>query len=274
MDTILAVNEIALDLYFKTLKPLAFNDIDQLEGVDEEVVEEETGVELAKVPHMDDELGKHILANLEGEKMSDEWVITDVREVDDENVKHDEWVAASIINKPETTLDKVKKVLFNNPSPIAYSENKWSTLDSDNYKIRYVYFQKSQAGSIQEDIKGSQDYKTRPFCENMMTLAKQGIVYRIEDIDKASEEGINGGFAPAGEDSYDLFKYKGGCYCRHAWKEVLYRRKKGAEVSPDLKNYRRTGSIPKRYQRNPWGSKEAKTATFNLPNHGSLKYTY
>ena len=124
MDTILAVNEIALDLYFKTLKPLAFNDIDQLEGVDEEVVEEETGVELAKVPHMDDELGKHILANLEGEKMSDEWVITDVREVDDENVKHDEWVAASIINKPETTLDKVKKVLFNNPSPIAYSENK------------------------------------------------------------------------------------------------------------------------------------------------------
>ena len=33
---------ISLDLYFKTLKPLSFNDLDQLEGVDEDVVEEET----------------------------------------------------------------------------------------------------------------------------------------------------------------------------------------------------------------------------------------
>lgn len=276
MDKILAINEIALDLYFKTLKPLAFNDIDQLEGVNEDVAEEETGVEMSKVPHLDDELGKQILANLQGEKISEDWVVTDVREVDDENSTPEDWVAASLVDKKETTLDKVKKVLFNNPSPIAYSEGKWSVLDSDNYKIRYVYFQKSKAKSIQrdEDGKRKSTYKTRPFCENMMSLAKQGVVYRIEDIDEASREGINGGFAPEGEDTYDLFKYKGGCYCRHAWKQVLYRRKKGADVSPDLKNYRRTGSIPKRYERNPWGSKDAKKATFDLPNHGSLKYTY
>lgn len=46
IDSILSVNDIALDLYFKTLKPLSFTDIDQLEGKDSDVIEEETGVEL------------------------------------------------------------------------------------------------------------------------------------------------------------------------------------------------------------------------------------
>lgn len=269
MDEILSCNEIALDLYFKTLKPLAFNDLDELQDVDEEVAEEETGVELSEVPHLSDELGHEILKNLEGEEISDEWEITDVREVDDENLSHEEWAKASIVDLEETTLSKIKKVLFT--SPIAYTKDKWSVLDSDNYKIRYQYFKKSNAGTIQ---KGKSTYKSRPFCENMMQLSKRGIVYRIEDIDKASRDGINGGFAPEGKSTYDLFKYKGGCYCRHAWKEILYRRKKGAEVSPALANYRRTGEIPKTYKRNPWGSKEAKQATFNLPNHGSLKYKY
>tara|TARA_R100000781_G_C4073970_1_gene125427 strand:+ start:9 stop:1475 length:1467 start_codon:yes stop_codon:yes gene_type:complete len=271
MDEILACNEIALDLYFKTLKPLAFNDIDQLEDVDDDVAEEETGVELSEVPHLSDEHGHEILKNLEGEEISDEWEITDVREVDDENVPHEEWVKASIIDKKETTLEKIKKVFANNPSPIAYTKDKWSVLDSDNYKIRYQYFKKSNAGTIQ---KGKSTYKSRPFCDNMMQLSKRGIIYRIEDIDKASRDGINGGFSPEGKSTYDLFKYKGGCYCRHAWKEVLFRRKKGASVSPALANYRRTGEIPKTYKRNPWGSKDAKKATFDLPNHGSLKYKY
>jgi len=269
MDEILSCNEIALDLYFKTLKPLAFNDLDELQDVDEEVAEEETGVELSEIPHLSDELGHEILNNLEGEEISDEWEITDVREVDDENLSQEEWAKASIVDLKETTLSKIKKVLFT--SPIAYTKDKWSVLDSDNYKIRYQYFKKSNAGTIQ---KGKSTYKSRPFCDNMMQLSKRGIVYRIEDIDKASRDGINGGFAPEGKSTYDLFKYKGGCYCRHAWKEILYRRKKGAEVSPALANYRRTGEIPKTYKRNPWGSKEAKQATFNLPNHGSLKYKY
>ena len=29
---------------------------------------------------------------------------------------------------------------------------------------------------------------------------------------------------------YDLFKFKGGVYCRHAWKEVLYRLKKATTI--------------------------------------------
>ena len=43
IDAILSINDIALDLYFKTLKPLDFSDIDI---VNEEIIEEETGYEL------------------------------------------------------------------------------------------------------------------------------------------------------------------------------------------------------------------------------------
>ena len=46
IDEILSVNEIALDLYFKTLKPIEFSDIDV---VNKEIIEEETGYEMSKV---------------------------------------------------------------------------------------------------------------------------------------------------------------------------------------------------------------------------------
>ena len=45
LDAILSVNDIALDLYFKTLKPIEFSDIDILET--KEVIEEETGYEMS-----------------------------------------------------------------------------------------------------------------------------------------------------------------------------------------------------------------------------------
>jgi len=225
---------------------------------------------------MSDEQGDVILEHLKGEVINDEWAITDVRDVDEENISNDEWVNASIVNK-ETTLEKIKKLVgLADEIKSKKKGSSYSDLDSKNYKIRYQYYKKSSAKSIQKDADGKRKstYKTRKFCEKMMQLSKSGVVYTIEDIDKASRAGVNGDFSPKGKKTYDLFKYKGGCYCRHAFKQILYRRKKGADVSENLKNYRRTGDIPSTYKRNPWGSKEAKKATFDLPNHGSLKYTY
>ena len=43
-DKILAYNKISLKLYFKTLQPLEFTDLENVE--DEETKEEETGVKL------------------------------------------------------------------------------------------------------------------------------------------------------------------------------------------------------------------------------------
>ena len=350
-DHILAYNNIALNLYFITLQPLEFTDVDRSVQSDEDI-EEETGVKMSVelkevdgyevyetkeeaeeqaekmgcsghhehkegdkvwympceshdeidlkkpcqagyeqygmkvkggrlVPNcipikMSDEQGDVILEHLKGEVINDEWAITDVRDVDEENISNDEWVNASIVNK-ETTLEKIKKLVgLADEIKSKKKGSSYSDLDSKNYKIRYQYYKKSSAKSIQKDADGKRKstYKTRKFCEKMMQLSKIGVVYTIEDIDKASRAGVNGEFSPKGKKTYDLFKYKGGCYCRHAFKQILYRRKKGADVSENLKNYRRTGDIPSTYKRNPWGSKEAKKATFDLPNHGSLKYTY
>ena len=55
-DSILAYNNISLKLYFKTLQPLEFTDLENVE--DEETREEETGVKLAK--ELPDEVGTAI----------------------------------------------------------------------------------------------------------------------------------------------------------------------------------------------------------------------
>jgi len=272
IDTILNFNGIALDLYFKTLKPLSFvDDIIDESDIDDDTREEETGVELSsQYQELDDATAKSILEHLQGETIDDEWEVVDERQFDYENSTTQQWANASITNKPETTLNKIRTILRGGDI-IAFDPNKFSYLDSKNYKIRYRYFKASDQGSIQPDIKGSQDYKTRPFCTNMMQLADNNVVYRIEDIDYASRQGVNEKFGHK-QKPYDLFRYKGGCYCRHAWKEVLYVRKSGAKVSEDLKNYRETGQIPKSYKKNPWGSKQAKEAPMSMPAHASIKY--
>ena len=48
LDQILAFNNVSLSLYFKTLTPLEFTEIEDIN--DEEVIEEETGIKLAADP--------------------------------------------------------------------------------------------------------------------------------------------------------------------------------------------------------------------------------
>jgi hypothetical protein len=102
----------------------------------------------------------------------------------------------------------------------------------------------------------------------MMKLAGQGIIYRIEDIDKASDKGVNKRLGHKGK-PYNLFKFKGGIYCRHAWKEQLYRLKKNTEKTDDFDKYKRARTIPKSYKPSPRGWKEAQIAPVNMPNQGA-----
>jgi len=252
MDEILAINDISLELYFKTLKPLSFNDLDQLEGVDEDVVEEETGVELAKQPELTQEQGEILLEHLKGEVMSEEWEEVDSREYCEENVSNEEWASASIVEK-KSMFTKLKDEIFADPNGFSY-------LDSKNYKIRYKYFKKSQKPNIIGN-------KSRTFCDNMMKLSDKNVVYRLEDIDRASRDGVNKQLGHDGK-PYDLFKFKGGVYCRHAWKQVLYRLRTNTEPSKELKDYIKTGKIPKTYQKNPWGTRESQIAPIDMPNEG------
>ena len=257
LDAILAVNDISLNLYFKTIEPLEFMDLENVEG--EEAIEEQTGIKeedqttdielmaSKSVSNKDsDELLKKALESLKGIKMdSEEFEMVDVRDLNDENESVEDW-ANSMIKLSDVVDSK---------------EDGFSTLDKSMYKVRYKYAKgSSRTGG-----------ESREFCKEMMSRTGSGIVYRLEDIDKASR---SMDFAAAelpmhNGEKYDLFKYKGGVYCRHKWQQVLYKIKKGKEVgSDDLDDYKKTKSIPKSYEPKPRGRKESVKAPVNMPNNG------
>tara|TARA_R110000796_G_scaffold716_4_gene2705 strand:+ start:1105 stop:3150 length:2046 start_codon:yes stop_codon:yes gene_type:complete len=324
-DNVLAYNEIALNLYFTTLQPLEFTDVDK-SIQDKEDIEEETGVEMTRfslkmidgkqayetkeeaiakaeekgcegyhehevegqmwfmpctshtelkepcwdgyeqygtkmkngkeVPNcipieMSVELGSSIIENLKGEKVSDEWVLVDELDTDNK-ISDEDWAAICL---------KEKKGFFRKFADEIYSKNNgsaFSYLDSKNYKVRYKY----AVGST----KPSQTQ--REFCSNMMRLSADGIVYRLEDIDRASRDGVNKELGHKGQ-AYDLFKFKGGIYCRHKWVRVLYALESNTEPSKNLDNYKRTRTIPASYLKNPVGSKESVIAPENMKNRGA-----
>jgi hypothetical protein len=99
-----------------------------------------------------------------------------------------------------------------------------------------------------------------------MSRSGRNIVYRIEDIDKASRAGVNKSFGHKGK-SYDLFKYKGGVNCGHYWSAVLYRLK-SKTMKKVIQNYDEVNSIPKSYAPTPAGHKKAKVAPKDMPNNG------
>ena len=240
-DQILAFNNISLNLYFKTLQPLEFTDLDNV--ADQETREEETGVKLSKEDLTDEEFDI-ILDELRGEKISNRWEEVDAREHKEDNESEEEWAARMIESKQEN-LEKTS---------IDSKKSGFSYLDKSLYKVRYKYQEKYTSG------------KSRQFCRIMMSRSGRGVVYRIEDIDKASRAGVNKSFGHKGK-SYDLFKYKGGVNCGHYWTEVLYRLK-SKTMKKVIQNYDEVDSIPKSYQPTPAGHKVAKVAPKDLPNNG------
>ena len=194
----------------------------------------------------DDEFDE-LLNTLEGQKINEEeWEIVDEQDYVDD---YEEWADSLIecTNKQEFA-DEIKS-----------SENKSSYLDKSFYRVRFKYIKKSRKTGGE----------SRRFCKNMMTLARAGFVYRIEDIDKASREGVNRQLGHKRR-PYDLFKFKGGVYCRHAWKVILYRLKKDTELKDveGLDDFDKVDTIPKSYTPKPRGIKDAVIAPENMKNRG------
>ncbi len=129
--------------------------------------------------------------------------------------------------------------------------------DAGLYKLRYAYSQNLSANS-------------RDFCIEMVAMSKAGAVFKYEDIQQMSDDGVNGEFAPAGQSSYDIFRWVGGAYCHHFWKRQIYFRKqeKGKFLpNKGLDNDKRVGNVP--YVK-PKGIEGI--APINRPGRGSLKY--
>jgi hypothetical protein len=253
---VLNFNGYNLNLYFKTLQPLEFTDLSG-NVIDDETREEETGVSLASQKKKID------LADM---TIQDEksWIehLKDKGEI----INTDEW---ELIDVQEVT-DADEEMKFN----LAYDNpNKKSDDDKGVYKIRYRYG---------PDFVSN---KSREFCSTMVQEAKSGVIFRREDIIQMGDAGVNGQFAPSGQSSYSIWKYKGGVNCHHRWERLTFRRKqvKGKflpkqpnEVgeSRDLDNYNEVSNksadnagVPF----SPSGWNTAKTRPIDMPNKGSLK---
>ena len=262
-DTLLAYNDIALNLYFTTLQPLEFTEVDNAIQ-DKEEIEEETGVEMEEsATELSSDNTEVLLGSLgsSGTQMGDEWVVVDELDEDSE-YSNEDWAAFLINEKPQTTLSKVKELVgLKDFVTSKAGGSAYSDLDSKNglYKIRYKYARgMSQSG------------KSRDFCENMMSMSSAGTVWRIEDIDKASNfEDVNVEFRHKPSMRYNIFELKGGIYCKHKWVRVLYRLESKTEASKNLKNYKKTRTIPAYALRNPRGSKKAAIATDKQAGRGA-----
>ena len=262
-DNILAYNDIALNLYFTTLQPLEFTEVDSsIQGAED--IEEETGVEMEdSATELSSDNTEVLLGSLgkSGTQMGDEWVVVDELDEDSE-YSNEDWAAFLINEKPQTTLSKVRELVGLKDFVTSKADGSaYSDLDSKNglYKIRYKYA-RGMTGSG----------KSRDFCENMMSMSSMGTVWRIEDIDKASNfEDVNVEFRHKPSMRYNIFELKGGIYCKHKWVRVLYRLESKTEASQNLKNYKKTRTIPAYALRNPRGSKKAAIATDNQPGRGA-----
>jgi len=245
-DQILAYNDIALNLYFTTLQPLEFTEVDQTLQ-DKETIEEETGVEMSSDKNeLTDEMADAILENLKYETIGDDYELVDVREVSDKNSDVEEW-ANSKIKKKLSRIQKFADFIKSKP-------NEESKLDKSFYKIRYTYQERKSSAN------------SRDFCKTMMSRTSKGVVYRKEDIDNASFQGVNNNFGHKGQ-NYSLFKFKGGIYCGHFWQEELYRMK--SETEKYISKGKEVDTIPNSYQ--PKGSeyKDAAEAPIDMKNRGA-----
>lgn len=237
ISQILAYNDISLNIYFKTLRPLEFS---EMKVGDAEVVEEETGVKVndQKLSAEEDALRLKIAEALipQGEEVDlNEWELVDERPVDYDK-------------------EELRNAMFAFASVIPSDPNAKSEQDTSIIKVRYKYSSTRQA-------KG----ESREFC-SMMEGANR--VYRKEDIEAAGA--ANPGFGEGGANTYDIFLYKGGPWCQHYWMRQTYLRKSNKKITvnearelinrldPEFRNEARL----------PQNPKEVAKAPRDMPNNG------
>ena len=87
-------------------------------------------------------------------------------------------------------------------------------MDSGLYKVRYAYSKNTSA-------------KSRKFCRQMANAARNGYVYRYEDLTKMESDTneLNPNMGHNGA-TYSVWLYKGGVNCKHNWERRVYFRKR------------------------------------------------
>jgi hypothetical protein len=192
-DSILAFNGVALKLFFKTLQPLEFTDLENTQN--EEQVAEETGTELSAHTNP--------LIDL-GEEPQDNWILIDEKEV---NYEKDDEENELLSKEPkQSLLSKIVNLVSTGDARPNITSAQDKIIKQLKFIVRYKY-----VGAINE--------KTRPFCTQMINANK---VYRKEDIVAMGDVAVNEGWGAKGASTYSIWLYKGGGNCYHRWNKQVY----------------------------------------------------
>lgn len=251
-DQILAFNGISLKLFFRTLQPLEFVDLENTQTAEQ--VAEETGTDGTQLSKMDKEIANALIEC--GEEPSENWVLIDEFEVDYDQEDEIDLEIENANNPSQSLLSKVYNfVSTGTANPRAKSEQD-KTVDGFKFITRYRY-----DGGVKDN--------TREFCKKMVAANK---VYRKEDIQRMSREVVNAGWGARGADTYDIFLYKGGGACHHKWMRqtfVAFEEGRGIDpLSPNAKTISTNKAEKAGYRvRNP---QQVAMRPIDMPNQGFL----
>ncbi len=201
LDEVLAVNEIKLKLYFKTIQPLEFVDVS---GMNAETAEEETGVKMSA--HTNPSVADLLIDK--GEELGEEWVLIDETEVDYDTEEELDLEIEALNNKnkkEQSLLSKVWNFATTGTARPNIKSEQDKNIDGVQFVTRYVY-----SGNLTGE---------REFCNKMLNAKK---VYRKEDIFAMKSVEVNAGFGKSGAGTYDIWLYKGGPRCQHKWLRRTY----------------------------------------------------
>jgi hypothetical protein len=192
LEQITSFNGNTAKLFFKTLQPLEFTDLENVQSSEDK--QEETGTELSS----------QIDISAFGEEVGKDWVLIDIKEVDYENDDNENEMLSKDLEP--SLLSKVYNFVSTGDARPNITSKQDKTIDGIKFLTRYVY-----AGKISEN--------SREFCKAMMSSNK---VYRKEDIIKMGTMAVNPGWGPKGEDTYSVWLYKGGGSCNHRFNKAVY----------------------------------------------------
>jgi len=256
-DKILAVNNISLNLYFKTLQPLEFTDHSNV--ADQETREEETGVKAdagtdvkmsKEQPEADDAYLDEVAKLLIDLGDDEETLLAEYDLVDEMEVDYAQ----------EERLDKMIGLVSTGIArPNAPSKqdgtSKQESQQGVKFLVRYQY----------NPLKTSAN--SRKFCKLMVNAAK---VYRKEDIIAMEQKAVNVGFGEGGSNFYSIWLYKGGARCHHRWYRKTYQLKDGEKSEITTGQAKSKGFVPEvNEQQVPVAPKDMPLKGFS-PNNPNL----
>jgi hypothetical protein len=241
-DSILAFNGVALKLFFKTLQPLEFTDLENTQNAEQ--VAEETGTELSAHTNP--------LIDL-GEEPQENWLLIDEKQVDyDTDDEENELLS----KEPKQSLLSKIVNLVSTGSAFPNSKSQQDELiDGVKFFTRYKY-----VGEVTKN--------RRAFCTQMILANK---IYRKEDILRMETQVVNAGWGPKGADTYSIWLYKGGGNCHHRWNKQVYASFEGTNIDINSPRARQiAGQKAEKYGYVINNPKLVSTRPIDMPNKGFL----